>query len=218
MKSFRLTLKNYRCFAADEPVVIEIRSGFTALVGPNNSGKSSVLKFFHELRQIWQKFNNINQEVLTALKGGLVGITYRDVIDPHELFCDTNVEDLEFRLELLDIDPKDSNTPVIRGVQGVLKRNQPNNWTFDFLQGQKLKKIVIPPASYNRLQAVGKNKIGQLIIKTSDVSFDFSDFCDVMDQLSNILFVPAFRNVINEGSGEYYGMLVGSSFVNAWHS
>ena len=217
MKSFRLTIKNYRCFVADAPVVVEIREGFTALVGPNNSGKSSLLKFFYELQQIWEKFRNTNHEILTVLKGGMLGINYRDVVDPEELFCDASTGDLEFVLEILDFDPKQSDIPVIHGVRGIAQRSQPVNWKFEFLYGQKLKKAVVPANQHQRLQSRAKNQLGQMIVNASDVSFDFSDFCDVMDHLSNILFVPAFRNVINTGSGEYYGMLVGSSFVDEWH-
>ncbi len=40
----RLLIKNYRCFG-DEPVIIEFsNSGLTALIGPNNVGKSTILK------------------------------------------------------------------------------------------------------------------------------------------------------------------------------
>jgi predicted ATP-dependent endonuclease of OLD family len=46
MERIRLTIKNYRCFEDSHPLVIEFASDFTAFIGPNNSGKSSCLKFF----------------------------------------------------------------------------------------------------------------------------------------------------------------------------
>ena len=42
MKTARITLKNYRGFSDEEPGRFEIGNGFTALVGPNNSGKSTL--------------------------------------------------------------------------------------------------------------------------------------------------------------------------------
>jgi predicted ATPase len=57
-----LTLKNYRCFADEAPLRIEVRRGFTALVGANNSGKSSLLRFFFELRQLFQWFSELGRE------------------------------------------------------------------------------------------------------------------------------------------------------------
>ena len=41
MVSARITLKNYRAFTDSEPLRIEIDDGFTAIVGPNNVGKSA---------------------------------------------------------------------------------------------------------------------------------------------------------------------------------
>lgn len=46
MTEVDLVLKNYRCFPSSCPARFSVRSGFTAFVGVNNSGKSSLLKFF----------------------------------------------------------------------------------------------------------------------------------------------------------------------------
>lgn len=46
----RVTLKNYRCFPDAHPCRLDLREGFTGLVGANNSGKSSLLRFFYEFR------------------------------------------------------------------------------------------------------------------------------------------------------------------------
>jgi len=49
MIDVELSLRNYRCFG-DEPVRLRIADGFTALVGTNNSGKSSLLRMPYEIR------------------------------------------------------------------------------------------------------------------------------------------------------------------------
>jgi len=54
-----LEIKNYRSFADENPLRLQLRPGFTALIGPNNSGKSSVLKFFYELRPTLEALGNI---------------------------------------------------------------------------------------------------------------------------------------------------------------
>jgi predicted ATP-dependent endonuclease of OLD family len=38
-----ITVRNYRCFG-DQGATFELRPGFTAFVGPNNSGKSILLR------------------------------------------------------------------------------------------------------------------------------------------------------------------------------
>jgi AAA15 family ATPase/GTPase len=39
-----ITIKNYRCFADSQPARIQLKNGFTALVGANNAGKSTLSK------------------------------------------------------------------------------------------------------------------------------------------------------------------------------
>ena len=45
-----ITLKNYRCFEDSNPAKFTVGRSFVGFVGPNNSGKSSILRFFFEFR------------------------------------------------------------------------------------------------------------------------------------------------------------------------
>jgi AAA15 family ATPase/GTPase len=64
-----LTINNHPCFAGSKPAHIVLRDGFTAFVGVNNSGKSSLLKFFFELRPLFDMPTTANSEFLQATKG-----------------------------------------------------------------------------------------------------------------------------------------------------
>src|SRR6266566_645883 len=48
-----VTLKNYRCFSDERPARFAIRKGFTAFVGANNSGKSTLVRFLYEFRNLF---------------------------------------------------------------------------------------------------------------------------------------------------------------------
>ena len=128
MHDFRLTLRNYRCFRHDARVTLEFRKGFTALVGPNNSGKSTILKFIHEMKNLWGRMAPYPADLGTALKGGLIGVSYPDVRDPLELFCNSNSKGLSFKIELLDIEPEGPGTQTVTGVSGFADRASPTNW------------------------------------------------------------------------------------------
>ena len=65
--NFNLTVKNYRCFPDNKPVHISMRNGFTAFVGVNNSGKSSLLRMFCELRNLFSVLSN-GSNFLNALR------------------------------------------------------------------------------------------------------------------------------------------------------
>lgn len=55
-----ITIKNYRCFTDEHPAVFELDECFTAIIGPNNSGKSSLLRMFYELRPLWSSLSAVS--------------------------------------------------------------------------------------------------------------------------------------------------------------
>src|SRR5260370_37533250 len=67
-KPMKITLKNYRCFPDSRPAQFEIKPGFTSLIGTNNSGKSSLLKFFHEFRALFQFMSSFSGNFMQALQ------------------------------------------------------------------------------------------------------------------------------------------------------
>lgn len=64
-----ITIKNYRCFSEEHPVHLTLKPGTLALVGVNNSGKSSLLKLFYELRPVFMKLNE-GVHVMQSLLNG----------------------------------------------------------------------------------------------------------------------------------------------------
>jgi len=64
-----LTIGNYRCFPVGSPASLKLTKGFSALVGVNNSGKSSLLKFFYEMRPAFTQIGR-NTGVVTQLWAG----------------------------------------------------------------------------------------------------------------------------------------------------
>src|SRR5690349_20696348 len=98
MKTVKVTLKNYRCFEDSAPLMLEVGSGITALVGPNNAGKSAALKFFYEMRPILGQLTNPSF-MQSWMNGGRPAITALGVDDQAEIFCNTNDRPLEICLE-----------------------------------------------------------------------------------------------------------------------
>jgi predicted ATP-binding protein involved in virulence len=63
-----ITIKNFRCFADVAPARLTLHPGVTAIVGKNNSGKSALLKFFYELRHLFENLRN-RGEFAEAVRG-----------------------------------------------------------------------------------------------------------------------------------------------------
>src|SRR3989338_5011470 len=95
-----LTLKNYRCFPDSNPARLALRKGFTALLGPNNCGKSSLLKFFFEFRDLFDRLSSPNDAFLLTLRGAesrrfnLVGTS-----DIAEVFSNENTRNLQVEID-----------------------------------------------------------------------------------------------------------------------
>src|SRR6266699_782491 len=100
-----LTIKNYRCFSDEKPARILIKPGFTAFLGINNSGKSSLLRFFYEFRNLFNILSSTNivytsnelqrTALVNSLYGGYQNFTFPDeIMDKEEVFCNANNRDL----------------------------------------------------------------------------------------------------------------------------
>jgi hypothetical protein len=105
METVRLTVKNYRCFSDQEPLRIEIGAGLTAIVGPNNSGKSAIKLLFSELRFLFQILaspltSNPNISVVFAPNYN-ININYQGVSDPEEIFTNGNDRPLVIEIDLI---------------------------------------------------------------------------------------------------------------------
>ena len=98
VRPFKVTLKNYRCFEDSKPLSLELGPGFTALVGPNNSGKSSCLKFFYEARELFEGLKNINL-LQSAAVGNRISGRFTSVDDQFEIFYNRNARPLVVEID-----------------------------------------------------------------------------------------------------------------------
>src|SRR5258708_16374678 len=93
MEPFALTVKNFRCFTDEKPLSLDLGSGFTAFIGPNNSGKSSALRFFYEFRHLLIAFRG--DGIRNLIQTPRLGIGMGGIQDPDEVFSNVNRRDIE---------------------------------------------------------------------------------------------------------------------------
>lgn len=111
----QIRVKNYRGFEDSTPLLITIGKGFTVLVGPNNAGKSSLLKMFYELRGLWSQLSN-KDDFRELFRGNIRGLSPQGVNDQREIFCDSNTRDMEIDFTLL---PESLGTEHARVVNHI---------------------------------------------------------------------------------------------------
>jgi hypothetical protein len=207
-----IMLKNYRCFPDHKPARISLRKGFTAFVGANNSGKSSMLKFFYEFRQLFEQLAD-QSAFYKALRGRERVFHFApSVRDLAEVFCNTTTRDLEIEFQFTTIRsitaPRLQLTEIPVRLVVTVPRNR-NTWKASF----RLDNELLPPDE-TALNVAFK---GSELHYGGRSQVDMGGFFSFLKALSNTLYIGAFRNAINIGSTEdYFDIQVGQAFVRAW--
>lgn len=209
MKRALITLRNYRGFSDSEPLRLEIGSGFTALLGRNNSGKSSSKLFFYELRPLFQALAQPpgNSPGLGNLLGGqTISTQYQGITDITELFNNSNSRPLSFEIQIVEIDRTVPNR-IVR-IVGTCDRASPQLWNFEVFGSANPTISLKGGAGF---QATGSYSYRQHGI------VDYSEMLGVIEVLRDARYYGPFRNAINQGSGEHFDLRIGTSFIELWN-
>jgi len=200
--TFSFRLKNYRCFADTLPATIEVGPGFTALVGPNNSGKSAYLKFLYEFQPLWNELRN--PSVLAHFQTNPTnprGIARpRGLVDVLEVLSDFTDRPLGIDIQLQEVINRGEH---LRALSLQAGPSDPLSW-----RGQ----LSFSPNAETQIRAEG----GGLLDRVGK-PVNIQPFLELFEVLPACLFAPAFRNAINEGAGDYYGLAIGTGLVALWN-
>ncbi len=205
-----VTIKNYRCFSDSKPARIIIRDGFTAFVGTNNSGKSTVLKLFFELRNIFGQLSDPNT-LLQLVKSKTTFSARGTVANQFHKLNDRNLTiELELRNGLSQQDctrmlitvDRDANFSVHLPQFGAIPEGSQLRWETtnpDFI-------AVLEPQG--AVTAARRPSLPRLA---------FPPLCAVMRDLANTVYIGAFRNAVNVGAKEeYFDINIGQAFITNW--
>ncbi len=201
-----ITIKNYRCFPDDLAVRIDLAPGFTAFVGTNNSGKSSLLRLFYEIRQALLQLTDINV-LLNLSRGGGVNFNFsRSVTDVSDFFSNVNDRDAAVSFDFRPAGP--SPTQFLQRFTMTFKRGA-LQYFGKFVGGDGV------------LQESNNNVVinNTTIKAVNNQGTNLASLMEVVSQLTRILYIGPFRNAINTGTNEdYFDIQVGQSFIRTWRN
>lgn len=191
-----ITVKNYRSFSDEHPLRINVQDGVIALVGPNNTGKSNVLKFFYELRSLFSELRN----VAFYINGGRFTTHFQGVMNQEEPFNKFNDKKIEIIFSF-----KNTETQV-----SIIRSNRHSNVTSFNVSGRNVNPSRSPELSINN------NRV--LLTQNGEEIFNIEELTKQMELLMNCIYFPAFRNVINVGTRtDYFDISVGEGFIRQWN-
>lgn len=204
--TMKVTIKNYRCFDQTRPVEVEFRKGIIAFVGVNNSGKSTILKFFYELRKLWEKASELSSYKTPGDSNQVINIGYADSIDPKSIFCNRNEKGIEVSICLTHSDLViSSSIRFINRIVFCAERSNPNNWVTKFYDNND---------SEVKLSELQRQFQGHH--PNNDV--DFSAASTALNILLNCIYIGTQRLPTGQNGGRSYDLQYGKDFVNLWDS
>ena len=210
MQRCRVTVKNFRCFADERPLILDLdlARGYTAFIGPNNAGKSSALRLFYEFRHIWAHLAASEAHIVNHLKSPQHGFGGGVIQDPDEAFSNANKRDMELTFEFLDAPSEYRYVSQFKITFG-----RRNDWpTITRFQGSDGTVLALGSGQGHGLPAPG------LIQPQNQPVYDVSGLLSVMRALRDALYIGAFRNAINQGAGTHYDLQVGTALVQLWNA
>lgn len=204
MTTFHITVKNYRCFTDMHPVRFTLDGGMVALLGANNSGKSALLKFFQEFKNLWPAL--YTKLVPTGANQSNFQPAY--VNDPSEIFNDENDRDITITIEVPDSEIINNQTSAIdfsNKIEITISRNSiPNpSFTLKIFLGT----VQVQTAS---IQSVG------ILSSPQSKQIDVRHFLEFIDIANRSLYIGPFRNAITSGTGSHFELAVGETFIQQW--
>ncbi len=201
-----ITIKNYRRFEDTHPLRLVLDGGIAGFVGLNNSGKSSVLRFFYEFRGLWNLLSQPSGEVLEALRGNARPFSPHGVFDYTESFSNSNDRDISIDFEF----PRNESHPsaaIVPTRLEIIATRQSNLFTATLW------------TPTGKVEGVGGyDSMARITESGGRVLADLSDFMKFFGGLRDALYVGPFRNAITTGSGQHYDINVGASFIETWHA
>lgn len=196
MLDVEFRVKNYRCFG-DQPTSFRVQNGFTALVGTNNSGKSSLLRFPYEIRQLFGLLGSRNGSQLRSnLSTG-----QQSTWAPNLLAGERAVRAGSTR-------PMSVEIIVHDGPSGPFNEDgKPVILSAQYVNGVAAS-LSLSGASFADSDAM-----------TTSTDEFFAPLMAAMDVFADTMYIGPFRNAIHVGSNnQYYDIQTGELFISAFNN
>src|SRR5260221_5387806 len=191
-----ITIKNYRCFQDANPVSFVLHSAVTRFVSVNNAGKSSLLKFFYELRPLFKLLSAPSEEFQNALHSSIphYSVGYgMSVKDRDEIFCKLNDRNLELAIEFREHQPRNNTTELWNPTKAILNisRSDHSWWLILFTENEG--------AQFDSRNArAGQFRfVGTELAHKQWPNLELLAFFELFMCFAEMLYIGPFRNAIN---------------------
>jgi hypothetical protein len=201
MRPFTIELLNYRCFAGPQPVRWTFHGdNLTSFVGPNNAGKSTLLRLIYEFRQTFDNLA-VPSTLASWAASSNVGLPLLAIEDAGEFpsFGTSGPVIIDFSIDV-------TQTQELSRLRLTMNRDT-LAWNIEMWHGPTRSKVT---GLQNAVPLSMQLGAGRATLDTGA----FSEWFRALHQKT--MYIPAFRNLINQGGGTYYDVVVATDFIKLW--
>jgi ABC-type cobalamin/Fe3+-siderophores transport system ATPase subunit len=209
--SLDFEVSNYRCFPDDSPARFTIRDGFTAFVGPNNAGKSAVLRMLFDLRPVFSTLLDDRQRP-ELLQSGSAAIPFPG----RSKYARTSpLEDILSRRN-------DRPMRLTIGIQPPAELTAPGDERLfegiNIYVAHDGTATAEPSPPLDDTKTIHSNRPGGESFRLGNGgTYDSAGIVWAAHLLQNAMYVGPFRNAVNVGGQEgYYDLSIGERFITNW--
>jgi energy-coupling factor transporter ATP-binding protein EcfA2 len=185
MLNCEIEIKNYRAFVDEHPAKLTLSHETIALVGPNNAGKSSLLRFFWELRSAFQLMSTPEKIAFFASGSPIGPIVHLNA----SAFTNLNDRPLSITLTVPDC-------PI----------DEISRCTYETSRETVLPKLRLYRGR-SEIHVQSPNQVQQGVVNVTQIAAQSA-------ALSASLYAGPFRNAIAVTPGEpYYDLDIGKTFI-----
>ena len=205
-----LRLYDYRCFTREHPATLELRKGFTSFIGPNNAGKSALLKSLYELRAPISHITNLKGNPVAFVRDRQSFNIPSPLTDPLEVVSDRVDPAFSFEVE---VEKAEAHLPLYVSRVRISFDETSQSFAFEATgsDGQQLHATGVAPNIAGAADGGAVRLIDERQYETSRID-------SFAAALVNVQYLGPFRNAINEGGGNHYDLSLGTGFINQWHN
>ncbi len=206
-----ITLTNYRCFP--KRVALDLSAYFTALVGVNNSGKSSLLRFVYEFRHLFGVISNQDDSLIHALRGNPQPLGAA-VIDVAELFSKKSTGDLVVEIDVAGDCPS-TDVPAAHVPDRLIVTVSGTSYCWTAQLATSGTMITFPGDA--AVKRGVSNDVAHIIYQSNGAVFaNITSLATAAATLHQSLYIGAVRNSINAGGGKHYDIDIGYEFIRQY--
>lgn len=205
----RIRFYDFRCFSREQPATLELLDGFTSFIGPNNAGKSALIKSVYELRQAFRAFLNFHQNPNQFTQKNHGWNVPAPLHEHADIVTDRDDPSCVIELEPIVFMSQDGNC--------VAKARMEFEHPYDHFRIRLFSADGRELAVQNTPTAVTTKPSAETFTIASGETFDMGPLIAFVAALGKAQYFGPFRNAINEGGGGHFDSQIGTGFINQWH-